>query len=208
MVLPIWHQPGWHVEVPRAWLVRGDTLGPALWSLGDRQDTQDIWELIPIFHDFTLFKARSQSARRVRCSTEFGYRDRVDRIWIWNEFTGNRMAPRCQEAYCSCWCMIEVKKSLFWPIEVATEPGGVIACPAENLRYLPCWAFISDKFFAGTWRKKQILWARACWWILQFSAKMALLPKCALLAAWPFLKFRLSRFSIEKIPSVSFIVMA
>ena len=46
---------------------------------------------------------------------------------------------RCQEAY-SNWSKI-VKKS---------KPGGVIACPAENLRYLPCWAFISDKFFVGT----------------------------------------------------------
>ena len=59
--------------VPRAWLVRGDTLGPALWSLGDRHE-------------------------------------------------------------------VKVQEGL----------GGVIACPAENLRYLPCWAFISDKFFAGT----------------------------------------------------------
>eukprot|EP00927_Polykrikos_kofoidii_P031643 TRINITY_DN27182_c0_g1_i1.p1 TRINITY_DN27182_c0_g1~~TRINITY_DN27182_c0_g1_i1.p1 ORF type:complete len:367 (-),score=67.45 TRINITY_DN27182_c0_g1_i1:61-1089(-) len=59
--------------VPRTWLVRGDSLGPALWSLGDRRE-----------------------------------------------------------------------------IRIQDTLGGVIACPTENLKYLPSWSFISDQFYAGT----------------------------------------------------------
>lgn len=59
--------------VPKTWLVRGDTLGPATWSLGERQEIR----------------------------VQEGLRD-------------------------------------------------VIACPTEQLRYYPSWAFISDRFFAGT----------------------------------------------------------
>jgi len=59
--------------VPKTWLVRGDTLGPPAWSLGERQEIR----------------------------VQEGLRD-------------------------------------------------VIACPAEHLRYYPSWAFISERFFAGT----------------------------------------------------------
>jgi len=59
--------------VLRAWLVRGDSLGPVLWSLGERQE-------------------------------------------------------------------VRVQEGL----------AGVIACPTENLKYLPSWTFISDRFFVGS----------------------------------------------------------
>jgi len=59
--------------VPRAWLVRGDSLGPTLWSLGERRE-----------------------------------------------------------------------------VRVQEDLGGVIACPTENLKYLPSWAFIAEHFYAGT----------------------------------------------------------
>lgn len=59
--------------VPKTWLVRGDTLGPALWSLGEKNE-----------------------------------------------------------------------------VRVQDGLGGVIACPTENLRYVPSWSFMADKFFAGS----------------------------------------------------------
>mmetsp|Transcript_9268 Transcript_9268/g.28557 ORF Transcript_9268/g.28557 Transcript_9268/m.28557 type:complete len:607 (+) Transcript_9268:607-2427(+) len=59
--------------VPKTWLVRGDTLGPALWSLGERQE-------------------------------------------------------------------VRVQDSLM----------GVIAVPTDNLRYVPSWSFMADRFYTGT----------------------------------------------------------
>jgi len=59
--------------VPKAWLVRGDTLGAPLWSIGERQE-------------------------------------------------------------------VRVQDSLL----------GVIAVPTDNLRYVPSWSFMTDRFFTGT----------------------------------------------------------
>ena len=62
IVAPCFFQTStWLPEVPRAWLVRGDTLGPALWSLGDRRDTQmgvpSSDKLILILSDFTVLSS-------------------------------------------------------------------------------------------------------------------------------------------------------